>query len=168
MKTEWSDCQRARIHRVKVWKKCRWTVYPRKCLSQLRPVQAAAWHRGMLWRERLASCTEVFKRKGVIKHKASMPKFCSGITDLILKYHPREGWLGSGVVYIKASLVKSEGGRERTSCCSILQPHRSPQGCAGRRDAWGYVLLKAHAQTPPGAFWLLQLFLGLCRQLGSI
>lgn len=106
----------------------------------------------MLWKERPPSRTEVFKRKGVIKHKASVLQFCSGITDLIPKYHPREHSLGSGVVYIKVSLVKSKGGVERASC-SILQPHRSPQGCAGKRDACGYVLLKAHARTLPGAFW---------------
>lgn len=171
-KTELSVCQRARIHWVKVWilqeKKCRGTVYPRKCLSQLHPIQAAAWHGGMLWKERPASHTEVFKRKGVIKHKASALQFCSGIADLIPKYHPREDSLGSGVVYIKVSLVKSKGGVERASC-SILQPHRSPQGCAGKRDACGYVLLKAHARTPPGAFWPPRLlFFGLCRQLGSV
>lgn len=89
-------------------------------------------HRGVLRRERPGSRTEVFERKGVIKHKASMPKFCSGITDLILKYHPREDWQGSGVVYIKVS--KSEGGRGRASC-SILHPHRSPQGCKGKQGA---------------------------------
>jgi len=52
---------------------------------------------------------EVFKGKGVIKYQAGMLKFCSGITDLVLKYRPKEGCLGSGVVSIKASLVKSEG-----------------------------------------------------------
>lgn len=89
---------------------------------------------------------EVFKRKGVIKHKASTPKFFSGIRDWIPKYHHRAEWLGSGVVYIKASLVKSKRGREGARC-SILQPQSSPQGRRGKRDVRGCGLLKA----PPGA-----------------
>lgn len=76
----------------------------------------------------------MFKRKGVIKHKASALKFCSGITDLIPKYHPREESLGSGVVYIKVSLVKSKEGGGKGFVQHLAATPKSPglrggEGC---------------------------------------
>lgn len=80
-----------------------------------------------------------------------MLKFCSDITNLILKYHPREALLGSAVVYIKASLVKGEEGQKglRAASCSHTEV---PRVAWGKRDLCGSVLLKAHAQALPGAF----------------
>lgn len=75
----------------------------------------------------------MFKRKGAIKHKASLLKFCSGITDLILKYHPRGDRLGSGVVYIKASLVKSKGGGTGLPAASCSHAE-VPRAVGSRRD----------------------------------
>lgn len=75
----------------------------------------------------------MFKRKGAIRHKGSLLKLCSGVTDLILKYHPRGDWLGSGVVYIKASLVKSEGGGTGfpAASCSHAEVPRAVGGGRG-------------------------------------
>lgn len=42
-----------------------------------------------------------------------MLKFCSGVPDFILQYHPREDWPGSAVVYIKASLAERGWGGRR-------------------------------------------------------